>query len=106
MEESINLDSFEPMINACKSKQVNLFVYASTSSVYGLKKEKDIHEEMQLEPLTDYSKYKADCEKILFQNNYIFVKNYKVDGFYIHESLKNKINIKFEKFFQINKKSW
>ena len=65
MEESINLDSFEPMINACKSKQVNLFVYASTSSVYGLKKEKDIHEEMQLEPLTDYSKYKADCEKIL-----------------------------------------
>ena len=44
--------------------------------------------------------------KILFENNYIFVKNYKVDGFYIHESLKNKINIKFEKFFQINKKSW
>ena len=44
--------------------------------------------------------------QILFDNNYIFVKNYKVDGFYIHESLKNKINIKYEKFFQINKKSW
>jgi len=67
LSKSINLDSFEPMINVCKSKQVKLFVFASTSSVYGLKKEKDIHEEIQLEPLTDYSKYKADCEKILFE---------------------------------------
>jgi nucleoside-diphosphate-sugar epimerase len=33
--------------------------------VYGIKKEKDVHEEMTLEPLTDYSKFKADCETIL-----------------------------------------
>jgi nucleoside-diphosphate-sugar epimerase len=41
------------------------FIYASSSSVYGVKKEKDVHEGMSLEPLTDYSKFKADCEKIL-----------------------------------------
>ena len=39
--------------------------------MYGVKTEKDVHEEMSLEPLTDYSKYKADCEKILgkYQSN-------------------------------------
>ena len=37
------------------------------SSVYGLKEEKDVHEEMTLEPLTDYSRFKADCEQILFE---------------------------------------
>jgi nucleoside-diphosphate-sugar epimerase len=33
--------------------------------VYGIKKEPDVLEEMILEPLTDYSRFKADCEKIL-----------------------------------------
>ena len=41
-----------------------------------------------------------------FDNNYIFVKNYKVDGFYIHESLKSKVNINYENFSQIGKKQW
>ena len=41
------------------------FIYASSSSVYGIKDEPDVHEEMTLEPLTDYSRFKADCEKIL-----------------------------------------
>ena len=40
-------------------------IYASSSSVYGVKEEKNVHEGMSLEPLTDYSKFKADCEKIL-----------------------------------------
>ena len=43
---------------------------------------------------------------LLFNNGYIFVKNYKVDGFYIHKSLNNRKEIKFEKFFQIGKKKW
>ena len=34
-------------------------------SVYGIKEEPNVHEEMELEPLTDYSIFKADCEKIL-----------------------------------------
>ena len=44
---------------------VNGFIYASSSSVYGIKKEKNVTEDMKLEPLTDYSKFKGDCEKIL-----------------------------------------
>ena len=44
---------------------VKRFIYASSSSVYGLKDEKEINEEVTLEPLTDYSRFKVECEKIL-----------------------------------------
>ena len=69
--KSINLDAFEPLVNISKLSKIKRFVYASSSSVYGVKAEKDVHEEMSLEPLTDYSKFKADCEKILgkYQSN-------------------------------------
>lgn len=63
--KSINLDAFEPLVSISKSKGVRRFIYASSSSVYGIKKEKNVHEGMSLEPLTDYSRFKADCEKVL-----------------------------------------
>ena len=63
--KSINLDAFDPLVKISKEKNVERFVYASSSSVYGIKQENDVHEEMSLEPLTDYSKFKAECEKIL-----------------------------------------
>ena len=63
--KSINLDSFTPLVEISKSCGVKLFIYASTSSVYGIKNEKKVDEKMSLEPLTDYSRYKVDCEKIL-----------------------------------------
>ena len=46
-------------------KNIHRFIYASSSSVYGIKTEKNVTEDMSLEPLTDYSKFKGDCEKIL-----------------------------------------
>ena len=64
--KSINMDAFEPLVKASIKNGINRFIYASSSSVYGIKKEKNVHEEMNLEPLTDYSKFKAECEKILF----------------------------------------
>jgi len=64
--KSINMDAFEPLVKASVKNGINRFIYASSSSVYGIKKEKNVHEEMNLEPLTDYSKFKAECEKILF----------------------------------------
>ena len=63
--KSINLDAFEPMVKSSVKNKVNQFIYASSSSVYGIKKEKNVTEDMILEPLTDYSKFKGDCEKIL-----------------------------------------
>tara|TARA_Y200000002_G_scaffold361762_1_gene348153 strand:+ start:592 stop:1581 length:990 start_codon:yes stop_codon:yes gene_type:complete len=66
--KSINLEAFEPLVNSSVKSKVKQFIYASSSSVYGIKKEKNVTEDMTLEPLTDYSKFKGDCEKIL--NNY------------------------------------
>lgn len=63
--KSINLDAFEPLVALSKRLGVSRFIYASSSSVYGVKQERNVHEEMSLEPLTDYSKFKATCESIL-----------------------------------------
>lgn len=62
---SINLDAFRPLVEASSQAGVKRFIYASSSSVYGVKEEQNVHEKMSLEPLTDYSRFKADCEKIL-----------------------------------------
>lgn len=71
--KSINLDPFEPMVQIAKESGVKRFIYASSSSVYGIKEEPNVTEDMSLEPLTDYSKFKAECEKIL--------KKYESDDF-------------------------
>ena len=63
--KSINLDAFAPLVEISKKNKIKRFIYASTSSVYGIKNEKDVNEDMSLQPLTDYSKYKAECEVIL-----------------------------------------
>jgi len=63
--KAINLDAFKPLVMEAKNAGVTRFIYASSSSVYGLKKEQNVNEDMSLDPLTDYSKFKADCEKIL-----------------------------------------
>lgn len=63
--KSINLDAFEPLVKISKESGVQRFIYASSSSVYGIKEEPNVNETMTLEPLTDYSKFKAQCEEIL-----------------------------------------
>ena len=67
--KSINLDAFEPIVKISKEEKIERFIYASSSSVYGIKDIENVHEEIDLEPITDYSKFKAKCEKIL--NEYI-----------------------------------
>ncbi|MCC6448948.1 MAG: SDR family oxidoreductase [Candidatus Aureabacteria bacterium] len=64
---SINYDAFPPLVEIAKRSGVKRFVLASTSSVYGVKSEENVVEELPLEPLTDYSKYKALCERVLIK---------------------------------------
>jgi nucleoside-diphosphate-sugar epimerase len=66
LARSINLDSFAPCVRAANQAGVKRFVYASSSSVYGVKDVENVTEDMALDPLTDYSRFKAQCEKILF----------------------------------------
>lgn len=63
--KSINLDAFRPLVEISRDAGVKRFIYASSSSVYGIKDVPNVTEDMPLEPLTDYSKFKAMCEEIL-----------------------------------------
>jgi len=65
--KSINFDCFEPLVKAAKEMGVRRFVYASSSSVYGIKEVENVTEDMELEPLTDYSRFKAMCEEVLLR---------------------------------------
>ena len=65
--KSINLDAFRPLVEISKDSGVDRFIYASSSSVYGIKESPNVVETMTLEPLTDYSKFKALCEDILLE---------------------------------------
>lgn len=65
--KDINFNSFEPLVKISREKGIKRFIYASSSSVYGVKNEKNVNEKMHLEPLTDYSKYKALCEEVLLK---------------------------------------
>ena len=63
--KSINYDAFIPLVDISKASGVKKFIYASSSSVYGIKNEPEVTEDLPLKPLTDYSKYKALCEEYL-----------------------------------------
>ena len=63
--KSINFDAFRPLVQAAKMAGVDRFIYASSSSVYGVKEDPEVTEDLPLEPLTDYSKFKVRCEEIL-----------------------------------------
>jgi len=67
--KSINYDAFFNVLEAAKKNNVKRIIYASSSSVYGVKKERNVTEETFPEPLTDYSKYKLECEKVLSNFN-------------------------------------
>ena len=67
--KSINYDAFIPLVRISKSNGVKRFIYASSSSVYGIKEEPNVTEDLPLEPLTDYSKYKALCEENLIEES-------------------------------------
>src|SRR6202789_3543375 len=60
--KSINYDAFLPLVAIAKKNKVKRFIFASSSSVYGVKATLNVTEDLPLEPLTDYSKYKALCE--------------------------------------------
>lgn len=68
LSTSVNLDAFEPMVIAAKLAGVKRFIYASSSSVYGVSDAPDVTEDHPLVPLTLYNKYKGMCEPLLFKH--------------------------------------
>jgi nucleoside-diphosphate-sugar epimerase len=67
LSKTINFDAFEPLVSISKQSGVGRFIYASTSSVYGVSDAPDVTEDHPLVPLTDYNKYKGLCEPLLLK---------------------------------------
>lgn len=67
--KSVNYDATIQLADIAKRKGVKRFIYASSSSVYGVKDEPEVTEDLPLTPLTDYSKYKVLCEEYLLVNH-------------------------------------
>ena len=65
LSTSVNLDAFEPMVLAAKQNGIKRFVYASSSSVYGVSDKPEVTEDHPLVPVTLYNKYKGMCEPLL-----------------------------------------
>jgi nucleoside-diphosphate-sugar epimerase len=63
--KSINYDAFTGLLQGSIDQGVKRFIYASSSSVYGVKDDPDVREDAEPQPLTDYSRFKLDCERDL-----------------------------------------
>lgn len=68
LSTSVNLNAFEPMVLAAKKAKIKRFIYASSSSVYGVSEKKNVKEDHPLVPLTLYNKYKGMCEPLLLKH--------------------------------------
>lgn len=65
--KAINRDAFPGLVQAAQAAKVRRFIYASSSSVYGLRPEPEVREDAEKTPLTDYSLFKLQCEQILME---------------------------------------
>ena len=72
--KDINYSCFPKLLEKLKNFNIKMFIYASSSSVYGIKKENIVTENMSTEPLTDYSLYKLKCEELLFNESAKYIK--------------------------------
>jgi nucleoside-diphosphate-sugar epimerase len=95
------------MVVASKESGIKRFIYASSSSVYGVSEKKNVREDHPLVPLTLYNKYKGMCEPLLLKhtnNNFegVIFRPATVCGYSPRMRLDLSVNILTN--FAINKK--
>jgi len=62
---NINVLGTIKFLDLCKKNNIKQFIYASSGSVYGIKKEKKVTEDLSLMPISLYNKTKMIAEKVL-----------------------------------------
>ncbi len=61
----VNVLATYKLITLAISSNIKKFIFASSGSVYGIKKEKKVTENLSLEPISEYNKSKMIAERIL-----------------------------------------
>lgn len=62
LTRQVNFDAIGLLLSAAKDAGVGRFINISSSSVFGIKEDENVTEDLEPEPLTHYSKYKALSE--------------------------------------------
>lgn len=65
LTQSINCDCFPDLVDACRAAKVAPFIYASSSSIYGISDAPDVREDHERVPVSGYNRSKAFCEDVL-----------------------------------------
>ncbi len=64
MSWEINVLAGQQLIEKAKTSNIKQFIFASSGSVYGIKKEEKVTEELSLVPISTYNKTKMVAEKV------------------------------------------
>lgn len=68
LTQANNIEAFEALYSKSQASGVKRFIFASSSSVYGVKDEEQVTEDLPMEPLTAYARSKAENEQFMFGN--------------------------------------
>lgn len=97
--KDINYLSLIPFLKSVNKYKTKRLIFASTPSVYGFKKEKEVVEDLALEPLTDYGLYKVFSEKAvadivnLKKTTWVILRPSTVCGYAPRQRLDLSVNI-------------
>lgn len=100
--ESISCRGSKAVLDVACEARLERFIYASSSSVYGVKSESNVTEDLKLEPLTQYAELKVSIEKeVLYHTkhgflNGIIVRPATVCGYSPRQRLDLVVNIFIE----------
>jgi nucleoside-diphosphate-sugar epimerase len=61
----VNVLAAKKLIEICIKNKIGKFIYASSGSVYGIKDEENVTEDLDLVPISTYNKTKMICERLL-----------------------------------------
>jgi nucleoside-diphosphate-sugar epimerase len=96
---AINYDAFAHVVDAVKAEGMERFLVASSTSQYGVKPaDVDVTEDVEATPITDYARYKLQCERYLREHapaglTYTFVRPATLCGYAPRLRLDLSVNI-------------
>lgn len=92
--KAINYDGFFNVIQTMEQNQIKRLIFASSASVYGVQ-EGEMRETVEPRPITDYSRYKYECEKLLHHSsiNHVILRPATICGYAPRQRLDVVVNI-------------
>lgn len=99
LTDSINVTASKNLIDICTKYNVKKFIFASSASVYGVKNEHKVTEDLSLNPITAYAESKVVIERYLLETynrcglNYTILRPATIFGYSDRLRLDLSVNI-------------